>query len=560
MIAETKEAACVVYMREKMKATARLALALLFLVTTVSAHFVFVVPQADGARALVFLSEELTPSSEVDVTLIDGAKLSIRDSEGRETSLKLDHSERAYVTSIPGKGDRLIHGVVDLGVMQRGEGKAHLLIYYPKTILGNSFAPKTSITGDVPVEIIPVGVPGKLRFKLLVRGKPAGNTEITVILPDGTQKKATTDSNGVTEEFNITGRYGAWARYWETAPGERQGRKYEEVRNYATLVADALPGGTASTQDVGKGKQATMLFATLPEAESSFGAVVSDGWLYVYGGHISPTHNYSTQAVSGRFDRLQLSDRKWERLPDGPSLQGMNVAAYKGKIYRIGGMSPHNKPGDKSDNWSVSDCAVFDPAKMKWEPLPPLPEPRSSHDVVVVGDKLIVVGGWSLKGAGAPEWMDTLAVLNLAEKNPKWTKIQQPFKRRALIAAAYSGKMYVIGGFSKSAIVSRQVDIFDPSTGEWTQGPELPGDDSNNGFGPAACVHEGDLYASLADGALYRLSRSAQKWEVSGRSTPRIAHRIASTGTAILVIGGAEAGTEGKNSDLIEAVVVKKQW
>ena len=33
-------------------------------------------------------------------------------------------------------------------------------------------------------------------------------------------------------------------------------------------------------------------FAALPEPTSSFGAAVSDGWLYVYGGHVVRTHVY----------------------------------------------------------------------------------------------------------------------------------------------------------------------------------------------------------------------------------------------------------------------------
>jgi len=35
---------------------------------------------------------------------------------------------------------------------------------------------------------------------------------------------------------------------------------------------------------------AAVSFATMPEAAASFGAVVSGGWLYIYGGHVSQTH------------------------------------------------------------------------------------------------------------------------------------------------------------------------------------------------------------------------------------------------------------------------------
>ena len=94
----------------------------------------------------------------------------------------------------------------------------------------------------------------------------------------------------------------------------------------------------------------------------------------------------------------------------------MNLTAHAGKIYRVGGMAPRNKPGDAADNHSTAECARFDPATGKWEPLPPLPQPRSSHDVVVVNNQLIIVGGWILKGQ-EQEWVDTLAVLDLSQKN-----------------------------------------------------------------------------------------------------------------------------------------------
>ena len=174
---------------------------------------------------------------------------------------------------------------------------------------------------------------------------------------------------------------------------------------------------------------------------------------------------------------------------------------------------------------------------MKWEALPPLPEPRSSHDVVVIGDKLIVVGGWTLKGASPSEWLDTLEMLDLSTDKLEWKRAKQPFRRRALIAASYSGKMYVLGGFDDHGKVIKEVSIYDPVTDIWTNGPALPGDEID-GFAPAACVHDGSLYLSIADGGLYRLIDSKQQWEKSGNATPRVAHRIVSDNKSILVVGG----------------------
>jgi N-acetylneuraminic acid mutarotase len=502
--------------------------------TIASGHFVWVVPQGDGLTAQVMISEDLKPGSDVDAAMVAGAKLSLRDGSGHETALAVRKGSEAYVTSIPGSGGRLIHGVADLGVMTGAQGKTYVLIYYPKTIIGDAFT-AGSIVGDAaPVEIVPVRKGEELRLQVLAHGKPLAKTEVTVIFPDGTQKKLTADAAGETEPLTQTGRYGAWARFWEPVSGEREGKAYGETRNYATLVFD-LP---------------VKRFATLPQTASSFGGVASGGWLYVYGGHIAKTHAYSTETVSGQFARMKLTGGAWEPLPNGRALQGMNLAALGGKIYLVGGMEPRNKPGTPSATFSVADCARFDPATMKWEALPPLPAPRSSHDVVAIGNQLIVTGGWTLKGPATTEWLDTLEVMDVSAAKLEWKSLKQPFRRRALIAAAYSGKMFVMGGFDEQGNISRDVAIYDPKTGVWTKGPDLPAGE-NSGFAPAACVHEGHLYVSVADGGLYRLNDANNAWEKRGSSTPRLAHRIVSNGKSILVIGGSE---EGKTSDSIQPV------
>jgi hypothetical protein len=494
------------------------------------AHFVFVVPQAGGASANVFISETLEPDPQVDIGIVSGTKLSLRDLNGKESALSLTKSGGVFTVPLRGSGLRVIHGRADLGIS--GGDQPYLLIYHPKTILGDAFAAKSVVGGDVPVEIVPVGKAGSLMLKLVARGKPLAGEEVTVIQPDGKEKLVKTDKDGQTETFTQTGRYGAWARFWEN-----------------TLVFDTAGASQGESSNTNSG--GANVFAKLPQPSASFGAVASGGWLYVYGGHVSPTHLYSTAAVSGRFDRMRLTGEPvWEELPGGPPVQGMNLAEYKGKIYRIGGMEPRNKPGSPAENYSITDCARFDPETRKWEPLPALPEARSSHDVVVIGDLMIVAGGWAMNGK-AQTWADKMFTMDLAAKTPEWKSAPQPFKRRALMAAAYKGKMYVIGGITDKGDVLRNVSIYDPANQTWSEGPQLP-EGTNLGFAPAALVYQNQLYVSILDGSLLRLNNDA--WEKVGSATPRVAHRLVSRGNDILVIGGA---ANGKNLDLIEAVPLK---
>lgn len=527
----------------------RILLTLAIAASLAQAHFIFVVPEPDGASAKVFISEELTPDAMVSADMVAAAKLSVRDANGAETPLTLTKGADAYIAALPGGGPRLVHGMLDLGFTQRGESTPHLLLYYPKTVLGDAFGANAKLGGDVPVELVPLGEPGAVKLQFIARGKPLADAEVTVILPDGSQEKVTTDAQGQTKTLTQKGRYGAWARFWEKSPGERDGKKYDELRHYAMLVFDAPSAKQSSTTGEGE------LVARMPEASASFGGVVSDGWLYVYGGHISPTHSYSTAAVSGKFHRMNLSaPGTWEELPGGPAVQGMNLAAHKGKIYRVGGMEPRNAPGEPSDNHSLTSSARFDPATGKWEQLPPLPEGLSSHDLVVVGDTLVVVGGWEMQGAAGQVWSENVLTMDLAATKLKWQKRPQPFKRRALIAASFEGKAFVIGGMSDAGAVLGEVEIYDPAANAWSEGPVLPGG-SENAFAPAAGVHAGRLYVSLGDGSLYRLSRSGREWEPAGKASPRVAHRVVSSGKQLLIVGGANGGA---NLDLIEAVTVSE--
>jgi N-acetylneuraminic acid mutarotase len=213
-------------------------------------------------------------------------------------------------------------------------------------------------------------------------------------------------------------------------------------------------------------------------------------------------------------------------------------------------MKALNAPGGKQDLHSVAEVMRFDPATNRWEAMPPLPTPRSSHDVVVVGDMLYVVGGWNMKGSEPSVWAETVDVLDLAAPSPAWMSVPQPFRRRALTAAASADRLYVLGGMDNSNNVQTTVDVFDVKTRSWSTGPALPGG-GTNGFSAAACTLAGRLYVGVADGGVHRLASGGVSWEAVAATTPRIVHRLVPHDGRILAVGGAAKGT---NLDLIEVV------
>lgn len=318
----------------------------------------------------------------------------------------------------------------------------------------------------------------------------------------------------------------------------------------ASKSASACPASAAPVADT---------LAPLAEPITSFGSIAAGGWLYVYGGHHGTRHEYSSDKVSKDFYRLNLTDGKtWEKLPALGAAQGTAIVAHDGYIYWIGGMFARNKAGEKRDLVSLKDAGRFNTKTKTWENLPALPQGRSSHDAVVVGDKLYVGGGWSLDGGtAAAKYLTNLAVLDLKKKNATWETAPQAFSRRALGMAERDGKIYFIGGMDAEDEVSDAVDVYDIKTGQWTKGAPVP-PSKMKGFGASACSAGGDVYFNGMTGIVYKLSADGTAWETVGNlKTARFAHRLVGVNSETLVALGGESMT-GHLQDL-ELFSVKKK-
>ena len=282
---------------------------------------------------------------------------------------------------------------------------------------------------------------------------------------------------------------------------------------------------------------AVLELRALPLAPASFGAAALGERLYLFGGHVGRTHEHSRDNLSALFLGV-APDGSATELAGGRALQGLALAAHAGRLVRVGGLEAHNARGEPEDLWSTSEVAAFDPAAGAWSELPPLPQGRSSHDAAVLGDLLVVVGGWTLSGPAPGTWATTSLVLDLAAPRPEWRAIEQPFRARALAVATHGGRVYAIGGLGEDGEPVPTVRILDPATGTWTEGPELP----EWGMGVAAVEHDGMLLASGRGGTLWRLA--GERWEAAGALlVPRIFHRLVSLEDGRLVaVGGAHAG------------------
>lgn len=305
----------------------------------------------------------------------------------------------------------------------------------------------------------------------------------------------------------------------------------------------------------------------LPEAVTSFGACRLGNFVYVYGGHVGEAHVYSKKTHSRSFVRFNLkTGNKWEKLPFNQPLQGLGMAAYRGKIYIAGGSQATNREGEESNLSSLAEVSVFDVKTRKWSLLTPLPEPRSSHELVVFKGKLYVIGGWNMKDGKGENWHFNGLVADLAQDPIKWKKLPTTdWKIRANSAAVVKNQLYVIGGLNDEGTTGavRRLDL---KNLKWSEVADFPSPNRLKGFGSAACNLGGNLVAGGFSYQPHIFIDSNSSWIPSPEKVrgKRFFHRmIPFSNKEVLFIGGANYEEHLKDIEIInffkdESVSVKE--
>jgi len=289
--------------------------------------------------------------------------------------------------------------------------------------------------------------------------------------------------------------------------------------------------------------------APLPIGLTSFGLASLGGDLYLLGGYHGEPHRYEAAGQSAELYVLRAGASAWERGPAiDVGLQSVALVRVGDALHRVGGMKVESGVGGPEGDGtgtlrSVADHARFDATSGRWESLPPLPDARSSHDAIAIGDALYVVGGWKIDGAPTD---GTYATTMLRFRDGAWESLDVPFRRRALGLAATSRHLVAVGGLAGRA-VSQAVDVYDTTTNEWSSGPALPGE--NTGFGVSVVAVDDAILASGSDGVLHRWRVGEPAWTPVGRfAFPRFFHRLAALpdGTIAAVGGIGGMHTNGR--------------
>ncbi len=295
----------------------------------------------------------------------------------------------------------------------------------------------------------------------------------------------------------------------------------------------------------------------LPHGLTSFGSVEHEGVLYVLGGYSGTPHAYSAKDQHGEllaYDASASAGRRWSVVAKVKPVQGAALVSDGRGLVRVGGMRALNPTtATQSELVSIDVVQRFDPEGGIWSDLPSLPEGRSSHDAAVIGETLYVVGGWTLhpetKGG---DWPAEMLTLDLSTDGAQWVRKPTPFARRALAVATAGGKLFALGGMGADRQISKRVEVYDPAADAWSRGADFPG----QGFGMAAIGSGGSVFASGADGTVYRLDAKSGVWsEASTMALPRFFHRlVASVDGTVWALGGIRPSASGGRLRMSEPV------
>jgi len=215
--------------------------------------------------------------------------------------------------------------------------------------------------------------------------------------------------------------------------------------------------------------------------------------------------------------------------------------------------------GDDSSNASTTATdarspgaagASETPARGKWRTLAPMPTPRSEVAAAALDGKIYVVGGFEADGAPSAK------VEGYDPATNTWAEAARLPEPRHHAAAAAMGGLYVLGGFGSTFQDARaDVFLYTPSRNEWTAVDPLV----NARGGHGAAVIGFDLYAvggaraGPADGLenvapVERYDPRSGEWGSGGDlPTPRDHLAAVNSAGALDTIGGRLGGDSSKN-------------
>lgn len=197
--------------------------------------------------------------------------------------------------------------------------------------------------------------------------------------------------------------------------------------------------------------------APLPQARGEGSGAVVDGadgpYLAVVGG---------LRGLGRTTDAVAFYDPDADVWTAGPSLPEPRhhtaAGAVDDTLYVSGGSpSATDLTTATSQLWALAEDG------RQWEELEALPQPRWGHRLVGHDGRLYAVGGQP-----GPQ-------VQIFDRDGGWTLgAPIPQVRDHLGVVVHEGEIWALGGRDHTDILTARVDIYDPGTDAWSEGPDLP--------------------------------------------------------------------------------------
>lgn len=205
------------------------------------------------------------------------------------------------------------------------------------------------------------------------------------------------------------------------------------------------------------------------------GAVIVDDSIYVIGGRQNETRvPYHVVPLNSVRKWHPSNPMVWQKRASMISCRTAHATeVIGGKIFALGGCAHNNQPTDTIE--------MYDPSTDKWHPLGDMQYPRCDAASAVIGDNIYLLGGTST--------LHRVERFNTVRN--EWHECKaMPTGRYGLEAAVFDGCIWAIGGLLKERMGvmfdCRRVEIYDPRTDTWEEGPSL--NHPRAFFGAACCT------------------------------------------------------------------------
>src|ERR671918_893076 len=192
--------------------------------------------------------------------------------------------------------------------------------------------------------------------------------------------------------------------------------------------------------------------APMPTPRTEVAAAAVSGRIVVVGG-------FASAGTVGTTEVYDVAADAWSAGPDLPvAVNHAMATSFEDEAYVFGG--------------TLGDGAISDAAFVlrggAWEPLPPLPEPRTAGGAAVAGGLIYVVGGVGPEGVA----QRTMVLHPAAGRWSVTEGLGRP--REHMGVAAFDERVYAVGGRAGSLEGFGDVEVLDPGTGSWSPLPDLP--------------------------------------------------------------------------------------